>query len=96
MHTGQGAPQKVEKVQKEITNKERIGGESPPPFLSKSILPQPCKKMKKNFTTIVLVSLVIFNIYNGDFANPSTLDYVKFAIIAIGLALNLALERRRT
>lgn len=45
--------------------------------------------MKKNFITIILIALVILNIVDGDFKNPSTLDYIKFIILSIAIILNM-------
>jgi len=50
--------------------------------------------MKYNFTTVVLIALVILNILDGDFTNPSWLDYIKFILLAIALVLSIA-ERRK-
>jgi protein-S-isoprenylcysteine O-methyltransferase Ste14 len=51
--------------------------------------------MKHNLITIVLVALVVLNILDGDFANPSWLDYIKFALIAVALILSFIAGRRK-
>jgi hypothetical protein len=39
--------------------------------------------------SIIIVALVVLNILDGDFSNPSTLDYIKFALMAIVLILSI-------
>jgi len=43
--------------------------------------------MKPKFTSVVLVSLVLLQIFDGDFKNPSELDYIKFVLLAVSLVL---------
>ena len=49
--------------------------------------------MKKIYTNIILIALVILNILDGSFKDPSTLDYLKFTLLAIALVLSLLKER---
>ncbi|WP_158016397.1 hypothetical protein [Tissierella creatinophila] len=51
--------------------------------------------MKKNYISIILIGLVILNIFDGSFNNPSTLDYIKFILLGIALALSLLSDRRK-
>ncbi|MCR2044636.1 hypothetical protein NSA23_11015 [Anaerosalibacter massiliensis] len=50
--------------------------------------------MKQKHITFILVGLVILNILDGNFKNPSTLDYIKFILLAIALILNMLLTRK--
>ncbi|MCR2043177.1 hypothetical protein NSA23_03500 [Anaerosalibacter massiliensis] len=50
--------------------------------------------MKRKFISFILIGLVILNILDNNFNNPSTLDYVKFILLAIALILNIKLARR--
>lgn len=60
----------------------------------KNIITQSPINMKNNFIKILLVALVVVNIVDGDFANPSILDYIKFLIIGIALILSIINDRR--
>lgn len=44
---------------------------------------------KNNYTTVVLIGLVVLNIIDGDFKNPTLLDYVKILLMIICLALTI-------
>jgi hypothetical protein len=37
----------------------------------------------QKFATIILIAIVILNIIDGDFSNPSYLDYIKMILIAV-------------
>jgi Mn2+/Fe2+ NRAMP family transporter len=45
--------------------------------------------MNKNFIIIILLALVILQIMDGDFSNPTVLDFVKFVLLAFAIMLNL-------
>jgi len=51
--------------------------------------------MNKNLTTIILIALVLLQILDGDFVNPSVLDYIKFVLLAVALILNIVIERKK-
>ncbi|EDT84947.1 hypothetical protein CBB_2577 [Clostridium botulinum Bf] len=51
--------------------------------------------MKQKYITIILIAIVILNIFNGDFINPSLLDCMKFTLLIIALILNIILSRRK-
>ncbi len=51
--------------------------------------------MKQKYISIILIALVILNIMDGSFKNPSTLDYVKFILLAIALVLNILVSKRK-
>lgn len=51
--------------------------------------------MNKNLTTVVLVALVLLQILDGDFSNPSMLDYIKFLLLAVALVLNIITQRKK-
>jgi hypothetical protein len=48
----------------------------------------------KHFTTVALVALVVVSITNGDFANPSILDIIKFVVIGVGIVLQILVWRK--
>ena len=50
--------------------------------------------MKNNFIKTLLIALVVVNVLDGDFVNPSILDYIKFFIIGIALILSIINDRR--
>ncbi len=52
--------------------------------------------MKQKFITIILIALIILNILDGDFANPSALDYIKLGLIAVALIFNFIPEKRKS
>jgi len=41
----------------------------------------------------ILIALVILNILDGDFSNPSILDFIKFALLGYCLYLNTKINR---
>ena len=45
--------------------------------------------MKQKYISIILIGLVVLNVLDGSFKNPSTLDYVKFILLAAALILGL-------
>ncbi|WP_277255843.1 hypothetical protein [Negativibacillus massiliensis] len=49
--------------------------------------------MKVKTLRILLVALVILNILDGDFANPSVLDWIKFVLLAVCLILSFRKEK---
>ena len=51
------------------------------------------KKMKVKTLRILLVALVILNILDGDFANPSVLDWIKFVLLTVCLILSFRKEK---
>ena len=51
------------------------------------------KKMKVKTLRTLLVALVILNILDGDFANPSILDWIKFVLLAVCLILSFRKEK---
>lgn len=44
--------------------------------------------MKDYSIRILLIGLVLLNLLDGDFQNPSTLDWVKFSLLALCLILS--------
>jgi len=44
--------------------------------------------MKGQTIKILLVALVVINIIDGDFQNPSVLDIIKFILLAVCLILS--------
>lgn len=50
--------------------------------------------MNNNFIKILLITLVVVNIVDGDFINPSILDYIKFFIIGTAFVLSIVNDRR--
>ena len=51
------------------------------------------KKMKIKTLRILLIALVVLNILDGDFANPSVLDWIKFVLLAVCLILSFRKEK---
>lgn len=51
--------------------------------------------MKKNYITVILIGLVALNVLDGNFNNPSNLDYLKFILLAIALYLNITEKEGR-
>lgn len=49
--------------------------------------------MKQKHITFILVGLVILNILDDNFKNPSTLDYIKFILLVIALILSILLKK---
>ena len=49
------------------------------------------KKMKSK---TLLIALVVLNILDGDFANPSVLDGIKFILLAVCLILSFRKEEK--
>jgi hypothetical protein len=45
--------------------------------------------MNNNLIAIALVGLVLLNIVDSDFVNPTAIDYLKFVLLAIALILSL-------
>ena len=52
-------------------------------------------KVKKNFISILLVAIVVLNIVDGSFTNPSRLDILNFVLLAVCLILNLIVTKRK-
>jgi hypothetical protein len=52
------------------------------------------KKMKIKTLRILLIALVVLNILDGDFANPSVLDGIKFILLAVCLILSFRKEEK--
>ncbi len=50
--------------------------------------------MIKKITGIILIALILLNIIDGDFANPSVLDYIKLGIIVVALILNFIPKKK--
>jgi len=50
--------------------------------------------MKSKYITVLLFALVIVQILDGDFKNPSALDFIKFVLLVIALVLNFYKQRR--
>ena len=48
--------------------------------------------MKVKSIRILLIALVVLNILDGDFANPSILDFIKLALLALCLILSFKKE----
>jgi hypothetical protein len=44
--------------------------------------------MTRKITNVLLAALVVLNILDGDFINPSWLDFVKLGLFVICFALN--------
>jgi hypothetical protein len=59
-----------------------------------NIITQSLINMKNNFIKTLLIALVVVNVLDGDFVNPSILDYIKFFIIGIALILSIINDRR--
>jgi hypothetical protein len=51
--------------------------------------------MKNKSVLIILGVLVIINILDGNFAHPSPLDWVKFALMALVVVLYVLTLRRQ-
>ncbi|QNO14908.1 hypothetical protein HYG86_09045 [Alkalicella caledoniensis] len=51
--------------------------------------------MKTNLISIILVGLVVLNILDGSFQEPSAFDYVKFVLLAAALILSIIKARRK-
>lgn len=51
--------------------------------------------MKTNLISIILVGLVVLNILDGSFQEPSALDYVKLVLLAAALILSIIKARRK-
>ena len=52
------------------------------------------KKMKIKTLRILLIALVVLNILDGDFANQSVLDGIKFILLAVCLILSFRKEEK--
>ena len=52
------------------------------------------KKMKIKKLRILLIALVVLNILDGDFANQSVLDGIKFILLAVCLILSFRKEEK--
>ena len=52
------------------------------------------KKMKIKTLRILLIALVVLNILDGDFANPSVLDGIKFILLVVCLILSFRKEEK--
>lgn len=52
------------------------------------------KKMKIKTLRILLIALVVLNILDGDFANPSIWDGIKFILLAVCLILSFRKEEK--
>ena len=48
--------------------------------------------MKLKMIRILLIALVVLNILDGDFSNPSILDWVKFFLLAVCLIFSFRKE----
>lgn len=51
------------------------------------------KKMKIKTLRILLIALIVLNILDGDFTNPSILDWIKFVLLAVCLILSFRKEK---
>lgn len=52
--------------------------------------------MKTNtLCKIILAALVVLNIADGDFRDPSVLDWIKFAVIGAGLIVLIVKDWRQ-
>ncbi len=51
--------------------------------------------MKQKYISIILIGLVVLNILDGSFKNPSTLDYIKFILLGAALILSLLVDKRK-
>lgn len=80
----------VTRTKKEVSHQQ--GEEIPPPKYSIS---QPLENMKQKYISIILIGLVVLNILDGSFKNPSTLDYIKFILLGAALILSLLVEKRK-
>lgn len=45
--------------------------------------------MKSKSTNIILIGLVILNIFDGSFSDPSFLDYIKLVLLIVALVLSI-------
>lgn len=52
------------------------------------------RKMKIKTLRILLIALVVLNILDGDFANLSVLDGIKFILLAVCLILSFRKEEK--
>jgi predicted membrane protein len=51
--------------------------------------------MKHKFVSVILIALVLLQILDGDFTHPSVLDYFKFVLLAVALALSIITQRKK-
>lgn len=52
------------------------------------------RKMKIKTLRILLIALVVLNILDGDFTNPSIWDRIKFILLAVCLILSFRKEEK--
>ena len=77
---------------KEKKKRRKKREETPAPLWGHLHCTTSTKKMKVKNIRILLIALVILNILDGDFANPSILDWIKFVLLAICLTLSFRKE----
>jgi hypothetical protein len=65
-----------------------LAGRNAPPPSRDFIIPHFDAVMKKNQINILLITLIIFNILDGDFLPFSVLDAIKLVLFAVCFYLN--------